>query len=126
MLIRFLLAATTGVLFALAFPQFTFGWLAFIALAPLLIAVVRARGAWEAFFQGWTAMTIAWLIMVPWVVRVMSHYGGLPTIVGILIFIAMSMFLGLYGGVFAAIVKRLRLGMRFVPWLLVPLAWAAI
>lgn len=125
-MIRFLLAVTTGVLFALSFPDVAQGWLMFVALAPLLVAVTRARSTWQAFFLGWIAFTTAWLIMVPWVVRVMSHYGGLPYITGVLIFVAMAIVLGLYGGAFTAIVKRLRLGERFLPWLLVPLAWAAI
>ena len=124
--LKLLLAITSGVLFALAFPNAAIGWLAFIALLPLLVAIARARGAWQAFFLGWLSQTVAWLMMVPWVIRVMSHYGGLPELVGILLYTAMCMILGLYGGAFAAIVKRLRLGARFGPWLLVPLAWAAI
>ena len=126
MLLRITLSIASGVLFALAFPDYAIGWLAFIALAPLLVAVTRARGAWEAFFLGWISQTTAWLMMVPWVVRVMSHYGGLPRLTGILIFVAMSMYLGLFGGAFAAIVRRLRLGVSFRGWLLVPLAWAGI
>ena len=126
MLIRILLASISGVLFALSFPNAAIGWLAFIALLPLVIAIAKARSAWEAFFEGWLSQTIAWLMMVPWVIRVMSHYGGLPEVTGILIFVAMCLILGLYGGLFAAIVKRLRLGARFGPWLLVPLAWAAV
>lgn len=126
MILRFVLAIVTGVLFAFSFPNVAQGWLMFLALAPLLIAVVRARSGWQAFFLGWTAFTTAWLIMVPWVVRVMSHYGGLPYFVGVLLLVAMSLVLGLYGGAFAAIVKRLRLEERFLPWLLIPLAWAAI
>jgi apolipoprotein N-acyltransferase len=122
----FFLAILTGVFFALSFPNVAQGWLMFVALAPLLVAVTRARSTWRAFFLGWTAFTTAWLIMVPWVVRVMSHYGGLPYLVGVLLFVAMAVVLGLYGGAFAAIVKRLRLDERFAPWLLVPLAWAAI
>ena len=126
MLLRFLLSVATGVLFALSFPDAAIGWLAFIALAPLLIAIAKAPSTREAFFHGWLALSTAWLIMVPWVVRVMSHYGGLPYIVGVLLFIAMAVMLGLYGGLFAFVVKKLRLGVRFLPWLLVPLAWAAI
>ena len=126
MIIRFSLAITTGVLFAWSFPNVAQGWLSFLALAPLLIAVVRARSLREAFFLGWAGMTMAWLLMVPWVVRVMSHYGGLPYVVGVLLYVAMALVLGLYGALFAWIVKRLRLGQRFLPWLAVPLAWAAI
>ena len=126
MILRFLLALVTGCLFAFAFPSAAQGYLAFVAIAPLLIAIARARSAKESFFLGWVSMTAAWLIMVPWVVRVMSHYGGLPYVTGVLIFIAMAIFLGIYGGLFAWIVKRLRLGDRFLPWLAVPLAWAAV
>ncbi|HUP63498.1 MAG TPA: apolipoprotein N-acyltransferase [Thermoanaerobaculia bacterium] len=126
MILRIVLSLTSGALFALAFPDYAIGWLAFIALAPLIVAVVRSRGAWEAFLLGWISQTVAWLMMVPWVVRVMSHYGGLPFIVGVLLFVGMAMYLGLYGGLFAAIVHRLRLGVSFAPWLLVPLAWAAV
>jgi apolipoprotein N-acyltransferase len=124
--LRFLLSILSGALFAFAFPTYTIGWLAFFALAPLLIAIVESNGAWEAFFHGWIAQTVAWLLMVPWVIRVMSHYGGLPYVTGVLIFIAMSLYLGLFGALFGVVVKKLRLGLRFLPWLLVPLAWAAV
>lgn len=126
MLLRIALAILSGVLFAFSFPDVAQGWLAFIAFVPLLVAVVRARGGWEAFVLGWVALTAAWLIMVPWVVRVMSHYGGLPYAVGVLIFVALAVILGLYGGLFTAVVKAFRLGPRLAPWVLIPLTWAAI
>jgi apolipoprotein N-acyltransferase len=125
-LINLILSAASGVLFALAFPDYGIAWLAFLSLAPLLIAIVRS-GSWrEAALHGWLAMMIAWLMMVPWVVRVMSHYGGLPYITGVLIFCAMCAILGLYGSAFALIVWSLRLRERFAPWLLIAPAWAAI
>ncbi|HEX2059604.1 MAG TPA: apolipoprotein N-acyltransferase [Thermoanaerobaculia bacterium] len=124
--LRTLLSILSGVLFALAFPYAAQGWLAFVALAPLLIAVVRAHSTREALLHGWVAQTTAWLIMVPWVIRVMSHYGGLPYATGVAIFVAMCAILGLYGVLFAFVVRRLRLGVKFLPWLAVPLAWAAI
>jgi apolipoprotein N-acyltransferase len=120
------LAILSGALFAWSFPSVAQGWLAFVALAPLLIAIVRAKQTRHAFLLGWISQTTAWLIMVPWVVRVMSHYGGLPYATGVALFVAMALFLGLYGGVFAILVYRFRLGERFLPWLLVPLAWAAV
>jgi apolipoprotein N-acyltransferase len=126
MLSRIVLSILSGLLFAFAFPGVGIGALAFVALAPLLIALVHSKSAWQAFLYGWIAMTTAWLVMVPWVVRVMSHYGGLPYLTGVLLYIAMALFLGLYGGLFGFVVSRFRLGERFLPWLLVPLAWAAI
>jgi apolipoprotein N-acyltransferase len=126
MIFQLILAVLSGLLFAWSFPSVAQGWLAFIALAPLLVAIVRAKNTRQAFLLGWLAHTTSWLVMVPWVVRVMSHYGGLPYAAGVAIFVLMALYLGLYGGVFAAVVQRLRLSERFLPWLLVPLAWAAV
>ena len=126
MTLRILLSIASGVLYACAFPNYAQGWLAFLAFLPLLVAVIRAKSVRECFGLGWLAQGVAWLMMAPFVVRVMSHYGGLPYAAGVAIFIAMSAILGLYGALFAVIVKRLRLGLRFAPWLLVPLTWAAV
>jgi apolipoprotein N-acyltransferase len=123
---RFLLAVASGFLFAFAFPDVAIGWLIFVAFIPLLAALVRARGAWESVILGWAAQTTAWLLMVPWVVRVMSHYGGLPYLTGVLIFIAMCVFLGLYGALFGWIVWRIAPGASFARWLLIALAWPAV
>lgn len=126
MILRIALSLASGVLFAASFPNYSQGWLSFIALAPLVIAAVHARSPREAFLQGWLSQTTAWLIMVPWVVRVMSYYGGLPYAVGVALLVAMCLILGLYGALFAAIVRRFQLTERFMPWLLVPLTWAAV
>jgi len=120
------LAALSGVLFALAFPNAAIGWLMFVALLPLFIALTRVRSAGGAFLIGWLSQTIAWLIMVPWVVRVMSHYGGLPYVTGVALFVAMCAYLGMYGGLFALLFYRIAPSTRFRRWLLVPLAWAAV
>lgn len=124
--LRALLSIISGLLLALAFPDAGIGWLVFIALIPFFVALAKARGAWESALLGWMQGTAAWLVMVPWVVRVMSHYGGLPYVTGVLIFIAMCLFLGLYGALFAFAFWRIRPGASFVRWLLVPLAWAAV
>src|ERR1700682_329029 len=123
---NYLLAITSGLLFAWAFPDVGMGWLIFIALLPLFVALSRARNGWEAAGLGWLSQTTAWLLMVPWVVRVMSHYGGLPYATGVALFIAMCLYLGLYGALFAFAFWRIRPGTSFRRWLLVPLAWAAV
>ena len=126
MLPRIALAILSGFLFAFAFPNVAIGWLIFIAFVPLFIALARAKSWREAFALGWISQTIAWLLMVPWVVRVMSHYGGLPYITGVLIFVGMCIILGFYGGAFGVLVFRIAPGDEFHRWLLAPLAWAAI
>ena len=125
-MLRPLLSIASGVLFALAFPDAGIAWLIFIALVPLFVALARARSWREAVLLGWLSQFTAWLMMVPWVVRVMSHYGGLPYVTGVLLFVAMCMILGLYGALFAFAFWRISPGARFGRWLLVPLAWAAV
>src|SRR5437879_13895558 len=123
---RLLFAIFAGFLFALAFPNYAIGWLIFIAFVPLFIALARAKSWRETFALGWISQTIAWLLMVPWVVRVMSHYGGLPYITGVLIFVAMCAYLGVYGGLFGVLFHRIAPATSFRRWLLIPLAWAAV
>lgn len=126
MILRLLLALVSGVLFALSFPNFAIGWVMFIALLPLFIALAGAKGPWESFLLGWFSHMVAWLIMVPWVIRVMSHYGGLPLPVGIAIFVAMAFYLGVYGGLFGVLFWRIQPGLLFRRWLLVAMAWVAV
>jgi apolipoprotein N-acyltransferase len=124
--INIILAIVSGVLFAWSFPNVAAGWLMFVALIPLFIALARASSYKGAFALGWLSQGIAWLLMVPWVIRVMSHYGGLPYITGVLLFVAMCAYLGMYGGLFALLFHRIAPGMRFRRWLFVPLAWAVV
>ena len=151
---RSALAILSGLLFAWSFPNVAIGWLIFIAPLPLFIAIATSRRPLEAAWNGWLSQTTAWLLMVPWVVRVMSHYGGLPYLTGVLIFIAMCCLLGFYGAAFAWIgfhlctdrlcrdrLQPVNASDRLKPvrtqpvptpvpafhrWLLLPLAWAAI
>ena len=126
MIARLALAILSGFLFAFAFPNVGIGWLIFLAPLPLFIAIARAPRAQEAVLVGWVSQSVAWLLMVPWVVRVMSHYGGLPYATGVLIFVAMSCMLGLYGAVYAWIAFRFLRRRSPIRWLLLPVAWAAI
>ncbi len=125
--IRFALAALSGTMLALSFPQISLGWLAFFALAPVILAATNARKNVEAMLLGWLALSITWLINVPWVINVMAKYGGLPLPVGIALYVLMSLYLGLYGALFTWLVFRLRPdAASFRRWLLVPAAWIAV
>ena len=110
---------------ALAFPRVAWWPLAIVALAPLIHAARHATSKWEAFFLGEVSLTTAWLLSVPWVIHVMAHYGGLGLPTGIAIFIAMSLWLGIWGALFAWGVKIVQPSERFRTWLPIPLLWAA-
>jgi apolipoprotein N-acyltransferase len=124
---RLLLAALSGVLTALSFPSAAIGWLAFVAPVPVILAAAWAATGREALLLGWLASTTAWLISVPWVIPVMSKYGGLPYAVGVVIYAAMAAYLGLYGAAFAWSVFRLApRDAGLAVWLAVPTVWIAL
>lgn len=124
--IRAALAVLSGVTLALAYPDASITVFAFFSLTPLIIVAVRTSGWWSAAWAGWLALTVAWLINLPWVITVMWQQGGLPLPAGIAIFVAMSAILGLYGAAFSVLVRALKLGERPWPWLLIPLCWLTV
>lgn len=95
-----LLAALSGGLLILAFPKPDLGWLAFIALVPLLWAI-RGQTPVRAFYFGTLAGLIFYLISVSWVTHSMTAYGGVPFALSALALLVLAAYLALYLGVFA-------------------------
>ena len=77
----FSLAAASGVLLALSFPKFGHPALAWIALAPLLLALAQPVSLLRAFALGLTCGVIYFGGTLYWMTGVMSVYGGLSAIV---------------------------------------------
>lgn len=94
------LAALSGVLLALALPKAGLAAVAFVALAPLLLAlrgVSRRRG----FLLGHLAGTAQGVILLSWVAEVLQRFGGASlvlawTLTGALA-VAFGLFLGAFG-----------------------------
>jgi len=124
---RYLLAALSGVLAALSFPDASIGLLAFVAPVPLIVAAAWSQRDRQAVLAGWLSAIVMWLINVPWVIPVMSKYGGLPLPVGVLIYVAMAIYLGIFGALFGWVVYRLApRGAGLLVWLSIPAAWIAV
>ena len=100
------LAVLSGVLLALSFPRFHLAPLAFGALVPLLVGL-HGVSTLQGTFLGIIAGMVFYLMSIPWVVHTMVTYGGLPLPLGVLLLIALSLYLALYVGVFAYGVTRL-------------------
>ncbi|MGH7372070.1 MAG: apolipoprotein N-acyltransferase, partial [Candidatus Methylomirabilales bacterium] len=94
------LAALSGVLLALSFPKFDLAPLAFVALIPLLVGL-DGVSALQGTYLGIIAGVVFSLMSVPWVVHTMTTYGGLPVPLGVVLLVALSLYLALYVGVFA-------------------------
>jgi apolipoprotein N-acyltransferase len=109
------------------------GAIAWVALVPLLLAVLRERAATQrrylgrSFFIGYLG-GIAWYVLNSyWIYRTMHIYAGVPAAGAAGILVLYSLVLGLYFGLFAWILAVFRRRFGLVPALcLAPIAWPAV
>jgi apolipoprotein N-acyltransferase len=98
------------------FPLPGMYWLAWVAVAPLLVAILRARAPetlqldgrarllpatpWQGFVLGYLCGMLWFAGTCYWIFDTMHRYGGLPVPVAALALILFCMYVGLYHGVF--------------------------
>lgn len=101
---QIILAIISALLLALAFPKANQGWLAWLALVPLFLAL-RKAGVKGGLFLGFVFGLLHYLAMVYWTVHTMHHYGNLPIVqaTGVLILLAgvLAFFTAAFGGILA-------------------------
>jgi apolipoprotein N-acyltransferase len=118
------LAIVSGVLLALSFPKFGHPALAWVALAPLLVALYR-QPLRRAFALGWTTGVVYFIGTLYWITHVMSTFGGLHFVVAILVNGLLVAYLALYPTLFAVITARLTVAGGPRALLLAPCVWVA-
>ena len=96
-------AAATAILLILSFPNFEFHLLAWVALVPLIWTIARRPSPSRAFILGWTAGTIFFYGSCYWLTYSMIHYGELPTVVAYLLLVPGALVVGIFPGLFAAV-----------------------
>jgi len=118
-----LLAIGSGVLQVLVFPSFSLYAACWIALAPLLVAILAPLGArqtsydergrnltalttWQGFLLGYVCGIIWYAGSCFWVYHVMHVYGGLSAPVAAGVLLLFCLYLALYHGAFAALLAR--------------------
>ncbi len=95
------LAGLTGLLLPLCFPDFNLGWLAWMALVPLHVALDDSRTR-HALRLGWLAGFLANVGIMSWVVTAMHQYGKMPLVASYPVMWLLAVYLGLFIGVYAA------------------------
>jgi apolipoprotein N-acyltransferase len=118
------LAIFSGLLLVFAFPEWNLWSLGWVGTAPLIMAVVRERRFWRSLLLGSVAGTVFYAGSSHWVMHSMHAYGGIPLWLCFIILIVFSAALGVFTGLFAAIVGSLV--KRFGGWamLAAPVVWA--
>jgi apolipoprotein N-acyltransferase len=120
-----LLAAVSGVLLALSFPKFGNGAVAWVALAPLLVALAESRGGLDSFRLGYITGAVSSVGIVYWTALVVVQYGGLSLPVGIGVMGLLCLALALFPSLFAWMVGTWRRAFGPAALLLAPVAWVA-
>jgi apolipoprotein N-acyltransferase len=119
----------SGLLLSLSFPltdTFTgLSWLAWVAIIPLGLAV-RHSSPKQALWLGWFTGTLAYTVILLWVIVVMQTYGRLPLVVSLLLLLLLAAYVGLYVGLFAAGWRWLDERRPLWSWLLAPMLWIAL
>jgi len=129
----YLRAAASGLLLALSFPRFGHPAFAWIALAPLLAALahesrsrfVRPPGLAHALRLGLLTGVVYFAGTLYWIRGVMAVYGGIAPWAAVLVNAALILYLSLFPGIFAVIVRRLFLSIGRGALLAAPIVWVA-
>jgi apolipoprotein N-acyltransferase len=115
-----LLAAASAGMQVLIFPLPGLYWLSWIAIAPLLVGLLRARqsaalqvdaavkltpaSAWQGFLLAYICGILWCGGTCYWVFDTMHRYGGLPVPMAAFVLILFCMYIGIYHGLFGVLV----------------------
>jgi apolipoprotein N-acyltransferase len=115
----------SGALLFLSFPEKDFYLLAWIALAPLLIALYGAKKK-EAFIAGLLTGIVYFFGTAYWIYHSLYRYGSIPLIPSILIVFLLCLYLSLYPALFSfiysALIKKTTLPVLFIA----PVLWTTL
>jgi apolipoprotein N-acyltransferase len=115
--------AASGALLVLSFPKYGHPAFAWIALAPLLVALVSARSARHAFTLGLVTGVVYFTGTLYWITRVMVLYGALQVWVAVLVNAALIAYLALYPAVFGLVMHRLLVSYGRLALMASPFVW---
>ncbi|MFL6228326.1 MAG: apolipoprotein N-acyltransferase [Pyrinomonadaceae bacterium] len=125
---RLALAAASSLLLILSFPDFNLWWLAWVGLAPLLVAVCaqpQPRPA-QAFVLGWATGTLYFYGSCWWLTYSMIHFGGIPAWLAYPLLVPPTLVVGLFPALCCLIIARVASRLNTATALVVaPFAWVA-
>jgi apolipoprotein N-acyltransferase len=140
-------ACLSGVLQVLIFPNFSIYLLSWVALAPLIYAILKCREqdvtmvladggqflapatAWQGFLLGYVSGVIWYLGSCYWVYHVMHVYGGINPATSAILLVMFALYLGLYHGLFGlllALIAARRNGFSLRALVFTPFVWVAV
>lgn len=119
-----LLAALSAVLLILAFPDFEFWFLAWFALVPLLWAAEREKESTSrSFVLGWIFGTVFFFGTCWWLTYAPITYAAFPPILAYFLLFVICSIVGVFPGIFSAILSVLLHRFGSAAFLATPFVW---
>jgi apolipoprotein N-acyltransferase len=100
-------AILSGILLALAFPKFSYGWLAWFALLPLFFVLLQPITRRAAFLYSLLFGVAFYVLLIYWVVRVMHQFGFLPLPLALLFHLGFSLYNAAFFGIFGILARKI-------------------
>lgn len=119
------LALLSGLLLFLSFPKYGTAAVAWLAAAPLLVAIAHRPGR-QAFRLGFVAGLVANLGIYYWIALVIGEFGGISLAVSIPLMVLMATIIALFPAIFAWAIERLVRAHGTSALLLAPFVWVAL
>ncbi len=115
----------SGLLLFLSFPKFGHGAFAWIALAPLLIALAGSS-PWQGLRLAYLTGASSSLGILYWTALVVVQYGGLSLPVGAAIMVALCLAFSVFHALFGWVMGRLTASFGPSALLAAPVVWVAL
>ena len=121
-------ALTTAFLLILAFPNFEWPFLAWIALVPLFVVIARRPSILRGFILGWATASLFFYASCYWLTYSVIHYGGLPTWLAYTLLAPAAATAGLFSALAVAVLlivwrKHGSYALMFTPFVWVACEW---
>lgn len=117
-----LLALTSGIFAAFAFPKFNLSFFGWIALIPLL-SVIPWKKPKHSFLLGLIAGFFFYSILLYWIPSVPAHYGNLSVGMSGCIYFLLVLFLALFWAFFSLLFSKISFSFPRFIYFLTPFLW---
>ncbi len=119
------MALATAILLILSFPIYELGFLAWVALAPLLFVIANGVTLRRALWLGWLTGFVFTFISENWIAHSMVFFGGILTVIAYAVAMLFAAILAVFPAIFAAVMSRLSGRFGWPAIALAPFVWVA-
>ena len=111
---KYVPALISGLALTLSFPDANFSYLAFFAMVPWFVSM-QSMTSKESFYSGFIAGIFHFITLIYWIVPTLHEYGGLHPVLAVSTLILLCLYLSMYPGIFAYILKRMDANFLIAP-----------